>query len=379
MTSEERKEARYKRRVERRAAKKEKCCASFDDYEEVFSYKHLYDAYKKCRRNVSWKASVQKYITQAPLFVNQTHKQLMDGKFRSKGFYEFDLNERGKIRHIRSVTINERVVQRCLCDYALVPMLSRTLIYDNSASLKGKGYHFAVRRVCQHLREHYRKYGTEGYVLLFDFKKFFDSVPHVLCKKILKQEFTDQRIINLTSHFIDMFGDVGLGLGSQISQTFALASANRIDHYFKECCGIRGYTRYMDDGIAIHHSKKYLKMCLKRMKEICRELGLEINENKTQIVKITHGFTYLKARLTMTEKGRVIKRICKTSVTRARRKLKKLAVRFADGLMTYEDIYTAFQSWKAYARNFSSFNTVRNMEKLYNELFISSWHPVNQF
>ena len=216
MTSEERREARYRRRKAKRAAKKAAACSALDDFNEVFSYEHLYRSYQKCRRNVAWKASVQKYITQAPLLVKQTYDRLQQGKFRSSGFFEFDITERGKLRHIKSVTVGERVVQRCLCDYALVPMLGRTFIYDNAASLENRGYHFAVRRLCQHLQEHYRKHGTEGYILLFDFRKFFDNVSHRVCKDILREEFTDERIIAITEHFMSMFGDKGLGLGSQI-------------------------------------------------------------------------------------------------------------------------------------------------------------------
>lgn len=36
----------------------------------------------------------------------------MDGTWKTKGFFAFDLMERGKLRHIRSVHIAERVVQR---------------------------------------------------------------------------------------------------------------------------------------------------------------------------------------------------------------------------------------------------------------------------
>ena len=62
MTSEERREARYKRRVAARLAKKEKY-ASCNDFSTVFSYGNLYRAYRRCRKGVSWKASVQRYIT----------------------------------------------------------------------------------------------------------------------------------------------------------------------------------------------------------------------------------------------------------------------------------------------------------------------------
>ena len=42
MTSEERREARYQRRAAARRAKRDAACAEHDNYDEVFSYKHLY-------------------------------------------------------------------------------------------------------------------------------------------------------------------------------------------------------------------------------------------------------------------------------------------------------------------------------------------------
>lgn len=373
MTSEERREARYQRRVMKRAAKKAQGYSTYDDFDKVFSYGNLYRAFKKCRRSVAWKASVQKYITQAPLMVDRTYERLQAGSFRSDGFYEFDICERGKTRHIKSVTIAERVVQRCLCDNALVPVLSPTFIYDNGASLKNRGYHFSIRRIVRHLRKHYRKHGTEGYILLFDFSKFFENVSHELCKRIMRENFHDKRIIALTDHFIDMFGDVGLGLGSQISQTFALASANRLDHFVKEVLKIKGYGRYMDDGYLIHKSKEYLRFCLAEIRKLCKELGIKLNEKKTQIVKLSHGFTFLKTRFYITETGKVIRKIYKKSVTKERRKLKSFVPLMAFKVMTYADVAAAFQSWCAYAKNFNAWHTLQNMYQLYNELFIYPW------
>lgn len=373
MTSVERREARYQRRVARRAEKKRITCSPFDDFGQVFSYAHLYHSYKMCRREVAWKSSTQKYITQAPLNVYTTHKQLMDGKFKSSGFYEFDIFERGKHRHIRSVTINERVVQRCLCDYALVPTLGRTFIYDNGASMKHKGYSFAVRRLCQHLREHYRKHGTEGYILLFDFSKFFDRVSHRVIKGIVDREFTDERLKRIINYFVDAFGSKGLGLGSQISQTFALASANKLDHYIKEVCRIRGYGRYMDDGYLIHESKEYLQKCLDGIKKLCNELEITLNVKKTQIVKLSHGFSWLKVRFFLLPSGRIVRKIHRASITRMRRKMKAYRRMVESGRMQPEDVYTSWQSWRAYSLNFNSYRTRQTLADLYTQLYIEPW------
>lgn len=373
MTSEERKAARYARRVQKRAEKKATCYAQCDNFDAVFSYDNLYRSYKLCRRGVAWKCSTQKYMTQAPLNVFTTCRLLQTGKFKSKGFVEFDIFERGKIRHIRSVAMEERVVQRCLCDHSLVPMLGRTFIYDNGASLKGKGYSFSVDRMCHHLRQHYKKHGNEGYVLLFDFSKFFDNVSHRIMTMALEKNFTDERLLRLAHHFIDAFGDVGLGLGSQISQTMALASANRLDHFVKEVLRIKGYGRYMDDGYLLHPSKEYLKTCLEALKAICKELEIKLNVKKTQIVKISHGFSFLKVRFFLTKTGKVIRRMHRAGIVRMRKKLKAFQRMVAEGKMQVDDVHASFQSWQAYTKNFNGHKTLQSANALYDKLFIHDW------
>ena len=135
-------------------------------------------------------------------------------------------------------------------------MLSRSFIYDNGASLRGKGYDFAVSRVTHFLAEHYRKHGREGYVLVFDFSKYFDTAQHEPVFREFERSGIDDRLVALSKYFIQNFGDVGLGLGSQVSQIAALALPNRIDHYIKDVLGMKYYARYMDDGCIISESKE---------------------------------------------------------------------------------------------------------------------------
>lgn len=368
MTSEERREARYRRRRAARAAKRAAANARHDDFNKVFTYRNLYRAYQKCRRNVAWKSSVQRYIDRAPLEVYRTFRRLHEGTYRSPGFYEFDLYERGKHRHIRSTVIGERVVQRCLCDNALVPALSRTLIHDNGATMPKKGYDFAMRRYEQHLREHYRHYGTDGWVLMFDFTAFFDNISHEVLSGILRKNLTDERIIGLTEHLIGMFGDVGLGLGSQISQVLALVSANRLDHVVKEELQVRHYGRYMDDAYLIHHDRAFLERCLGRIREVCAELGIRLSEKKTHIMRLVRT-TWLKTRFYLTESGKVVKKIYRRSVTKQRQKLKKMRRLLDEGKIRLEDVVLNMESWDGYARRFDAWHTRQSMRALYLNLY----------
>ena len=195
MNSAERHEARYQRRRAARLEKRARNTKGLGDFESVFSFEHLYAAYRASVKGVGWKASTQRYKASALANIDKTHNALLNGTFKSKGFYEFDIIERGKPRHIRSVHISERVVQRCLCDYSLVPMLSRSFIYDNGASLQGKGYDFAVRRVTRFLTKHYRQHGREGYALVFDFSKYFDTAQHAPVFRAIEKSGIDDRLV----------------------------------------------------------------------------------------------------------------------------------------------------------------------------------------
>lgn len=368
MTSEERHEARYQRRKAKREEQKRKRNAM--TYEEVFSFENIYSAFNKCKNGVMWKTSVQGYAAGHLAKAYRTHRELINGTYRSKGFVEFDIMERGKPRHIRSVHISERVVQRCLCDNHLVSALSRTFIYDNGASLKGKGIHFTMNRLCEHLRWHYRRYGTGGYVLTFDFSKYFDLANHDAIFKEIDRCISDERLRKQTKYFIRQFGNVGLGLGSQVSQIAALALPNRLDHYIKEKLRVHCYARYMDDAYLIHPSKEYLQKCLGEIRSICNELGIKLNEKKTQITKLSRGVNFLKGHFFLTDTGRVIKRINPRSVTTMRRKLKKFK-RFVDsGKMTIDDVWTSCKSWVGYANYYNAHKTRQRLNELYKELFL---------
>lgn len=369
MTSIERHEARYQRRKAKREAIRAKRHAQYGDYDKIYTYDHLYHSYRMCRKEVRWKASTQKYIANATLNVYNTYKELHNGKFKSKGFYEFDVFERGKRRHIRSVDIHERVVQRCTCDYSLIPMLQPTFIYDNGASMKNKGYSFAVRRFNRQLQKHIRKHGNKGYVLLFDFSSYFDSIPHELLYNILEKLYHDERTLNLIKHFISMFGEKGIGLGSQVSQVLALAAANALDHYIKEELRIKCYGRYMDDGSIIHESKEYLMECMEKIRAKCESLGLKLSEKKTRIIPISRDFTWLKIRYRVTETGHIVKRIWRKSVVRMRRKLRKLKAKMGEGLITAFDIAQSIQAWKSHTHGLAIYQTMKRMDELIWNLF----------
>lgn len=238
----------------------------------------------------------------------------------------------------------------------------------------------AFDRLKVHLWRYYRKHGNnEGYILVADLHAYFDSIDHDCVYEQLSKVFKDDlKSLYLTMDFVDAFGDKSLGLGSQVSQILAMFYPNKIDHYIKEVLKIEGFGRYNDDFILIHEDKAYLQYCLDKIIEMYGELGIELNQNKTKICKLSTGFKFLKTKVHLTETGRVVIRPDRKSIVRERRKLKKLKTKLDAGEIEFEEVKQQYMSWRGYIAKFDSYKTLKDMDKLFDELFIFDWHQSEQ-
>lgn len=338
-------------------------------FEELFTYSNLYHSYLKSRKCVQWKGTVQAFKCSAISRLYEMKRKIRNDTFKTGKFHCFTIMERGKLRQIKSVNIEERILQRCLCDFVLVPTLTRKFIYDNSACVKGKGTHFALKRMKTLLHRHWRKYGNKGYILQWDYHHYFDTLPHDQIKKSVMPLIKDKRIANLYGRLVDDFPDeLGLGLGSQISQISALYYPHKIDNLFAYKKGISGMGRFMDDGYVIAKDKAVLRECLEILKIKSEELGLTLNAKKTRIRKLNGVFPYLKARITLAEDGRILAKPNQRNVTRNRRKLRKLWKMVEEGSLTFDEIKTVYKTTYGNLGNFDANRTKMRYLGLMNDL-----------
>lgn len=335
----------------------------------------LYAAAMKSRRGVSWKASVQGYCLHVLGNVYKARQDLLNGEDIRRGFHEFDLIERGNLRHISSVHFSERVVHKSLSQNALVPAIMPTLTAGNSANMKGRGVDYAIARLKNQLARHYRRHGTDGYVLLVDFSDYFARIDHDAAKRLVMKALDDERLVALTNSLIDACGDVGLGLGSEPNQILAVALPNPIDHWAEEMAGLEATGRYMDDSYYIDMSKDKLKLVLACIEILCDDLGITINKKKTRIVKLSRGFRFLKKRFYYGPTGKVVVRPSREAITRERRKLKAMRRMLDRGEITLRQINQSYQSWRGGMLRLDAHETVLSMDRLYKELFGNEYPP----
>ena len=337
------------------------------------------EAGRRCCNNARWKTSTINFEADLLGRCERKLDEVRNGKRKFKGFHSFGIIEHGKYRDIDALVIDERTIQKCGCLYMFTEAYSRSFIYHNSASIKGKGMDFTLTELKEDLRRHYRKFGTKGGILLFDFKNYFASLPHDMLKKRAERVVWDDRLRQLLFDFIDDFKCMGqnkeglpqgVGLGSEVSQITALDAASPIDHYVKDICGIEGYGRYMDDGYVISDDLEELKSLLQGIRKLSEQIGIRLSEKKCLIIPFKHhSFRFLKMRISLTDTGKVIMKINKKCVKAIRRKIKIFCTWVQNGKMTYADAYQSYQPWRAHAKRCNSYRTVQNMDSYFRRVF----------
>lgn len=335
------------------------------DYEKIFDFQNLYKAHTVARLGKRDNREVILFEMNLSQNLAELSQSIKDKTYTMSGYYNFMVHD-PKERKIHALHYRDRVVQHCLCDKVLAPLIDKKLIYDNSACRLGKGTHFAIGRLSKFIHEYYNKNGTDGWFLKCDIRKFFDNIDHEILKEKLRRIIFDKDLLWLLDMIIDSFeksSGKGLPLGNQTSQWFAIYYLDGLDRLIKEQFRIKYYTRYMDDMVMIHREKDYLKQCLGQIKIfLAEELNLEFNE-KTQIFPIKNGVDYLGWHFYLSDSGKVIRKVKQQTKYKYKRKLKYMQYAYSENLMTLDEISEIINSYHAHLDYGHTYRLQKNLLK----------------
>ena len=368
---------------------------------EIFDGNVLYEAYLRAKKGSDWKPQVQRFEMNYLLELSRMQKELREKTYEFLPTTSFTLHERGKKRRITGEQIQDRIVKHALCDEVLNPLIEPHLIYDNGASLRGKGLSFTRKRLLTHLRKYYAKHGNNGYILLIDFSKYYDNIRHDVLMELFRRYVKDEHALWLLEksisrsrvdvsymtdeeymHSLDTLFDSldyqkidtklltgkrymakHLNIGDQVAQTAGVAHRISIDNDVKIVKGVKPYAGYMDDSYAIHESEEFLQDLLKDIVDIAKDIGVTVNLRKTRICRLSEHWRFLQVQYSLTSTGRIIQKINPKRLTAMRRKMKKIA-----GRLTRTDFTNFYQSWFKNHYKLMSKQQRTNMDTLFNQL-----------
>ena len=390
-------------------------------FNKISNPNSLHQSFLKCRTNVNWKGSVQKYGLNELSNIVNSHDNLENRTYKMSEPYEFTINERGHKRYIKAHTITDRVIQRSFNDNSLNPAIKNRLIFDNGASQKGKGISFSRDRFKHHLQSSFYEFGYNGYILLIDFSKYFDNIVH---SEILKQFYgiltpAEYEFVEMVFHSFDidvsymsdeeyltckddlfnlleyckidkelLTGDKmmekSVGIGNQTSQATGIYYPHEIDNYCKIVLGLKYYGRYMDDTYIIKQTPEELYKILDDIETICNKLGIHINKKKTRIQPLYTIIPYLKINYKIMENGRILELVPNVTFKREKNRIDAFHRLMMDGKMKFVDILQCYLSWYGSYKKFDSKRKLYALDQYFRQTFniatnIDDLHDIFRF
>ena len=336
------------------------------DKDVICDFGNLYRVYKKAKAGKGFNGSSAKFQIMNLEGLHILKEQLENQTYRMNPYNEFKVYE-PKERVIKSCSFKDKVVQHCLCDNLLHLKLANEFIRTNYAGQIGKGTHFGMDCLKEQMLDFYNQHGIDGWILKCDITKFFYQIDHDILKDIVDYYFQDDYTKWLNHLLIDSTYGLGLPLGNQAAQVYALLMLNGLDHFVTGELGISFYGRYMDDFYLIHSNKEYLKWCLVCIKQFVDNLGLSLN-GKTQIIPFKNGLLFTGFHHYITADGKYIRKLNGVNKRRIRKKIRVWAKLVNSDKMSEQKFYEKYNAWKNHAMHGNCIKLCHSMDLYVKEV-----------
>jgi group II intron reverse transcriptase/maturase len=199
----------------------------------------------------------------------------------------------GKCRPLGIPAVYDRVCQQALQN-RLEPIFDSVFDDASFGYRSGRSTKDALRKIWKEIEE-----GNE-WIVDADLKNFFGTVDHEKLLTLVAQRVSDGRVLRLIRSMLKagcmaegqrLPTEQGTPQGGVVSPILSNVLLTPFDREMRH----RGYrlTRYADDWIVTCHTKAEARKVLTAAKKILTTLGVTLNEAKTQIVHVAHGFEFL--------------------------------------------------------------------------------------
>ena len=260
--------------------------------EEIVDYSNLYASAKQVIRGKKRKRSrMGRYILRnIDKVIGRLQKEISDGSFKISGYRSFDIREGGKVRHIQSICLYERIGCNAIIS-VMEKYVKRRLIRNTAASVKGRGMHYLKSILQEDIRNDPN--GTK-YFYKFDIKKYYESIDQEVMMDCLRHMFKDKTLLTILERFVRMMGGTkGISIGLRSSQLYGnMLISMALDHLLFDQFHIKYFYRYCDDGVILSGDKKTLWIIRDYIMDCIEKVDLKIKKNE-RVAPTANGIDFL--------------------------------------------------------------------------------------
>ena len=248
--------------------------------------------------------------------------------------------QRPKKREVFAAQFRDRIVHHLYYNYTH-ELFERTFIQDTYSCIPGRGTHYGIERMTQHIRQESHNWTRPCYALKIDIRGYF---MHINRRRLL--DIATASLLNMADHQanggmkwrdvidIDFIlwltheivlldptdgcrrvgnpsewdgvdasklmsnapADCGMPIGNLTSQLFSNVYMNPFDQMVKRVLYFLHYGRYVDDSDTICSDRQRLTDAIPVMRDFLKdELCLDMHMGKTQIIDVRYGVEFLGA------------------------------------------------------------------------------------
>ena len=248
--------------------------------------------------------------------------------------------QRPKKREVFAAQFRDRIVHHLYYNYTH-ELFERTFIQDTYSCIPGRGTHYGIERMTQHIRQESHNWQRPCYALKIDIRGYF---MHINRRRLLEiatasltkmadhqanggmkwRDVIDIDFILWLTHEIVLLdptdgcrrvgnpsewddvdasklmanapADCGMPIGNLTSQLFSNVYMNPFDQMVKRVLYFLHYGRYVDDSATISSDSQRLTDAIPVMRDFLKEeLCLDMHMGKTQIIDVRYGVEFLGA------------------------------------------------------------------------------------
>jgi RNA-directed DNA polymerase len=201
------------------------------------------------------------------------------------------------VRQLSIPAIRDRVVQGAL-KLILEPIFEADFQSGSFGYRPKKSAHAAVRHVSAAI------IAGKTYVIDLDLRSYFDTVRHHIVLEKIALRVRDDQVLALLRLLLKAAGPLGVPQGGVISPLLSNVYLTEVDTMLEQAKEVtrdqRGthveYARFADDLVILvdgHPRQAWLRTSVEqRLREELAKLDVEVNEEKSRTVDLTHGDSF---------------------------------------------------------------------------------------